>query len=558
MYSSSGRGGSRSKSARTFASRLRTRSRPATRSRTRGKGLYTGHGLYTGRGKYGFDTLKRGIGMARSAYQKFVPESQRKALASAARDIVRTGIDTMHGMGVANLDTTKGHLGDLANAYLGSGGYNELVKPAGGYSALPITMSSTGDETSSVCITNREYIGDIFGPETANFNNQAYSINPALPGVFPWLSQIACNYDEYEFVQLVFEYHPTINETSTASSGQSGTLIMVTDYNPSHAPFSDKEQMMQYHGGQSDRVTALSIHGVECDPSKSSNMRRYTRVNPVVPGQDVKNFDVGLFQIGINNIPNAFYNQQLGELWVYYKVMLHVPKLGSARGNSIQQDIFVSDAPYGAGASGMSSLFVPLNTVKAQQNNLGCTIITDTMSEPQAQLFNVLFPANATGDYEVEVLFSSDNYRCQMVMQTDPETPGEPFTYGQCLPVYDVLPTTLGYGYNWYIRSLEGPVFSYEDAGTGVTVNFAAHIYMCKMHVRCRAAVGGGNNYLSFALKAFQQDGKPSVANVADMQMVIKVTERNSTFAQSSTNPAPVLIDANGLQTNMTPAIAMP
>lgn len=54
---------------------------------------------------------------------------------------------------------------------------------------------------------------------------------------------------------------------------------MATNYNASAQPFSDKESMIQYHGGISRRMTEKLVHGVECDPKKSSGSEgKYTRV----------------------------------------------------------------------------------------------------------------------------------------------------------------------------------------------------------------------------------------------------------------------------------------
>ncbi len=93
---------------------------------------------------------------------------------------------------------------------------------------------------------------------------------------------------------------------------------MATNYNASAQPFSDKESMIQYHGGISRRMTEKLVHGVECDPKKSSGSEgKYTRVGLPV-GQDLKTYDLGLFQIAFQNVPSAFFYQQVGELWVSY------------------------------------------------------------------------------------------------------------------------------------------------------------------------------------------------------------------------------------------------
>jgi len=468
-----------------------------TRKRRAAYGAYRGRGLYTGRGSF-FDSVKKRAGQVAAAYQKYIPQGERDMLRAAAMGVRDAGIQA-------------------AKSYVGMGSYNELVKGSRYVTPEAITMRSKGDETSSVCVTNKEYIGDLYGPDSQSFVNTSYPINPGLTQVFPWLSQIAANYDEYEFEQLVFEYHPTISETSTATSGQSGTIILVTNYNPSQDPFSDKEAMMQYHGGQSDRVTAESIHGVECDPKKSSQGRRYTRTQPVIVGQDAKNFDLGLFQIGINNIPESYFNQQLGELWVHYKVHLHVPKLGSGRGNSINQDFFLT-----ANGSTRENMFFAAQTLRAQQNSIGCKVDAEWDAGDDTSTVTITFPAGVTGNYDVKLMFisTSEYYANLETITTD----------GNVVLKRDLYPVRYSTGEQ------------YLDIGAGgypVPANC-----MIELHAEVKSSTGGLDNAISIGLQHISE----SPVGVGEIwgQGFISVVERNDSFSQSKTSDQYVWLDAAG------------
>ena len=473
---------------------------PVTRKRRAAYGAYRGRGLYTGRGGF-FDSAVKGVRSAIGAYRKYVPEKQRQMLGIAAQNFKDAGIAA-------------------ARDYAGMGSYNELVRGKRYVTPEAIVMRSKGDETSSVCVTNKEYIGDIFGPDSQQFTNTSFALNPALNAVFPWLSQIAANYDEYEFEQLIFEYHPTISETSTATSGQSGTAILVTNYNPSQAAFSDKESMMQYHGGQSDRVTAMSIHGVECDPRKSSQGRRYTRTSPVIVGQDSKNFDLGLFQLAINNIPSSYFNQQLGELWVHYKVHLHVPKLGSGRGNSINQDFFLTN-----NLSLRDQVFDTNYMLYGQQNTIGCQVrqsaITGAGTPTAVVTMQIVFPAFTTGDYDIQIRWTSGTLG--EVFLANPATANSNMTF-----VADEYPlSNLTQGNNYFLTT-----------GTDC-VNWFQN-----WHVNVKSATGGFDNYFEVQ---FQMEDK---ANIPEEplwgQVAIYITERNATAAQSASSAQIVWLDATG------------
>ena len=51
-------------------------------------------------------------------------------------------------------------------------------------------------------------------------------INLGKAESFPWLSQIAANYEEYEIKLLVFCYKSKVSDKSTSSDGHVGSVIM--------------------------------------------------------------------------------------------------------------------------------------------------------------------------------------------------------------------------------------------------------------------------------------------------------------------------------------------
>lgn len=278
--------------------------------------------------------------------------------------------------------------------YVGRGQYNNLIE--GG----DMSMVGSGDETESVIFTNREYIKDVYGPEDGSFTNYALNLNPGLENVFPWLAQVAANYEEYEFIQLLFEFKSTVNP-STAGDGQTGTVIMATNYNASEKEFGDKAAMMQYHGGCSGRLTEDLIHGIECSPNKSvGDMHKYVRTDPV--DDDIKSYDHGKFNFAIANMPSEFKNQQVGELWVTYRIKLLKPKLGVAR--LINQSIDRFTLNYNnnvvtavtAGTSELINYGRPFSNAKLwehPENSIGCKLDVTNCK--------IVFPATTTGVFEV-------------------------------------------------------------------------------------------------------------------------------------------------------------
>lgn len=103
-------------------------------------------------------------------------------------------------------------VGRRISRLIGSGDYqvnevsvNNLIKPG---KATP-SMSFGGDSLS-IRVRHREFLGDILtGGVAGVFTNNVFPINAGLRTSFPYLSQIAGNFEEYCFNGLVFEFIST-------------------------------------------------------------------------------------------------------------------------------------------------------------------------------------------------------------------------------------------------------------------------------------------------------------------------------------------------------------
>jgi hypothetical protein len=267
------------------------------------------------------------------------------------------------------------------------------------------------DETGAFTITHREYLTDIYAPGTAGsgvataFSSQSFALNPALQSSFTFLSQVAQNFDEYQFHQLLFHYRSTTTDIGNSTTGQCGTIIMACNYNAAAPAFVDKQSMMEYAHAVSCKVTESLSFGVECDPAKSAAgaTSLYTRSNPVVTGQDLKTYDIGLFQVAVANCPAAYNGLPIGELWVEYKCSFRKPKLFASRGLDCDADEFYISSSLGAtmsGANWWGAVADDQFALKGQQNNIGCVVVS---TAPGASL---TFPANYTGNVRVTVVLT--------------------------------------------------------------------------------------------------------------------------------------------------------
>jgi len=235
-------------------------------------------------------------------------------------------------------------LGSGIGQIFGSGDY-QVVGPSPAYNVLMNTQTpkfSSTKQTNIIC--HREYLGDITG--TASFSLNTYPLNPCISSTFPWLSTIAQNYQEYKFHGLIFEFRPLI--TDFVTNGAPGVVIMATNYNADALPYTTKQEMENSEYAVSVKPTRELMHGVECDTNQTVLPQLYVRTGNPPANQDLRLYDLGLFQFGTQSNPV----QNLGELWVSYCVEFFKPVLpidvgGNVLSALISRSTVSPTAPFG-------------------------------------------------------------------------------------------------------------------------------------------------------------------------------------------------------------------
>lgn len=244
-------------------------------------------------------------------------------------------------------------LGARASKYLGFGAYdtpvssNDLVlsHPGGGAQQA---IGTVGDETGDLMLQNTEFIGNVvvLNPSgvagSSGFQITRFELNPGIAASFPFLSQIAQNYELYDWKQLLFQYKPLSGESGAASNNL-GSLIMATQYDPDGSQFLNKIQMQNYAYANSTKPSCGAVHGIECKPNSSATNMLYVRVG--ASNRDRIFTDIGTFQVATEGIPFAagVTQQIIGEIHVTYTVHLSRPQLfNSILGYGIVEDVFTS------------------------------------------------------------------------------------------------------------------------------------------------------------------------------------------------------------------------
>lgn len=235
--------------------------------------------------------------------------------------------------------------GSMIDYVTGKGDYmihkNTLIKPG--------NVPSFGK--GCVRITHREFVAKI--DTTSAFAIQSFPINPGMPLTFPWLSQIANNFEMYKMNGLIFEYKSysadALNSTNTAL----GKIVLATDYNALDDPYANIQQMYATEFANSGPPSANIMHAVECEPAENPLKLYFIRAGalPETEHADIRMFDMGNFQVATEGAQAA---SQAGELWVTYDVSLCKPSLQSVdQGETLKWAHATLTSVSNVGASGV-------------------------------------------------------------------------------------------------------------------------------------------------------------------------------------------------------------
>ena len=287
-----------------------------------------------------------------------------------------------------------------------------------------MTIDPAEDETGALTVQHTEYIKDIYGIEfsgdplvpTTNMSSDIVVINPGKAESFPWLSQIAANYEEYEIKQLMYCYKSKVSDNLTSSDGQVGSIIMFTEYNANDAMKKTKQQLLQAYGTTNALInTSDVLHGVECDISKlKGDGHKYVRTENLSTSIDKSDYDWAKLQVAVVDTPAQLSNQVVGELYVSYTVVLRKPRLFSTLALNLQEDQFLINKPQGLPSA------VTTVTAASELNSIGCVLtatlagtatvtiasgstvsMADNSTDFAGQVFKLTFPASFSGDVEL-------------------------------------------------------------------------------------------------------------------------------------------------------------
>lgn len=272
-------------------------------------------------------------------------------------------------------------LGSLGGSYMG-----RLFKKITGWGDYTVKENSLIYEDTivpsfgedSIRVRKREFIADINSVIKA-FTLQSFPIQPGLDETFPWLASVARNYEQYRINGMIFQFVSTssdaIADTTNLGLGQ---VILATDYNAADDDFQDAPQMLNYMFSNSGKPSENIMHAIECAPTDTAQKLYYVRSGAVPGGQDPRLYDMGTFQIAVNNMPATYSG--MGQLWVSYDITFCKSQQNNLLGFGINSDLFQLSV-------GITNA-LPFGTDEFEWqgvagSSIGCTLDSDSIFFPE-------------------------------------------------------------------------------------------------------------------------------------------------------------------------------
>lgn len=213
---------------------------------------------------------------------------------------------------------------------------NSILKPLSFESIKEATPEMAA---GGIRVQHREFLGDLSSGTAADPQFSQWVVNPADARTFPYLSNIAANFEQYMLMGLVFEYVSTSGNAVASQNSALGSLTFAAQYNVNNITFgSRKRDIANHFWAVSGKPSMHMTMPIECANGASIKplfIRNAAAFGEVAPGAllsalaaaevaDARLYDhCRLEYLAIGS--QALFTG--GELWVTYDVVLMKPRL---------------------------------------------------------------------------------------------------------------------------------------------------------------------------------------------------------------------------------------
>lgn len=197
---------------------------------------------------------------------------------------------------------------------------NQQVAYAAAYSTGNSGKAPQVTATNDMCrVVHRELLGNVSGAATTAFTlSSTFALNPGLTATFPWLSNIAQNWETYHFSKLRFCYY------TRTGTGTAGSVIMAPDYDAADVVPASENIVSSYEDVQENAPYRDIVCTLRPQAMHSMGSKKFIRVGALSANQDIKTYDVGNFFICVVDSGGAV---PWGKVWVEYDVTFYTPQL---------------------------------------------------------------------------------------------------------------------------------------------------------------------------------------------------------------------------------------
>lgn len=315
---------------------------------------------------------------------------------------------------------------------------DQQVSGSGAYTVRQNSLLSMGQDPPAfanisrdnvVIVKHREYIGELTCDTGAPspFKLEDFTINPGNSKLFPWLSQLAKLYQEWEPLGIIFELKTECSDY--AQNVSLGSIFGAVEYNVLQAVPADKMHLEQLEHCTSAKASQSLLVPVECAPKLDAQTHLYIAIDEDYLTGDPRLYDLGRVMWGSQGMPNSgSVIGNIAEIWVTYEIAFFKPQLLP------DEEIDVDALSYMVFANPTSAanyqVPYPLGNadggfILSGFNNLACELHVD---EGGGNNTTLTFPVDAVNDLSYTVILY-----CQVNGQGNVPQPGYTIVGGSCL-----------------------------------------------------------------------------------------------------------------------------
>jgi hypothetical protein len=250
-----------------------------------------------------------------------------------------------------------------------AGGFvaNKVVGMLKGFGDYKLTANSLlngvphfANSSGRFIFQRQEYLGDI--SPTDLFNITRYPLNPGQSKTFPWLYNIAKNFEQWKPHGIAFYFRSlsSPNVLSEAPNTSLGAVVLSTQYDPKDPAFESKVDMENYWCTGSGPPYKDQIHPVECAKNQTLLNELLVRVGDLNDA-DLSFYDLGNFDIATVGCPGEAGT--IGELWITYCIEFMKPKVPEDVNNPRDTDFWGLNGVTVARCLGATAPSVIVNTL---------------------------------------------------------------------------------------------------------------------------------------------------------------------------------------------------